>query len=317
MRQERTKQPSLKLIKTLRPFLLRKKINKRVLIPISILGFYSDGYLFAHSGRSQQQVPGMGRARDAATSESGARSAAPLLSGNLVVWCPSSGLGRVLGEGGGQREKGGGCKLHSQCKEKKKKGTKSNFLFSPFFFFFSVEQKPERILGARLEISLKHLKSTKDRVSRWNGNFSLLTVKQHNDCRRCRVGRTLRWLGFLYIVMVARGGGLLLRDVVRRSALLSGTCCKGIRSCYCSWNQYKPPKFCLFVVQKTRTFNILLREMSTPPKKSCHCVGLSSKQLAHTMRPLPDRFLINRWNLMSLFCLYKGVYFFSTESCLA
>lgn len=42
-----------------------------------------------------------------------------------------------------------------------------------------------------------------------------------------------------------------------------------------------------------------------PQKKLLQC----SKQLAHTTRPLPDRFLINRWTLMSLFCLYKGVYF--------
>lgn len=78
---------------------------------------------------------------------------------------------------------------------------------------------------------------------------------------------------------MARGAGALLRDVVRRSALISGTCCKGGRPCYCTW------------------------------KKSCRCVGLCSKQLAHTMRPLLDRFLINRWTLLSLFCLYKGVYF--------
>lgn len=71
------------------------------------------------------------------------------------------------GEGGwwekeeARGEKGGGYNLHSQCK--KKKGPNPTFFFPSFF---CVEQKPERILRARLEISLKHLKSDKDRVSR-------------------------------------------------------------------------------------------------------------------------------------------------------
>lgn len=71
---------------------------------------------------------------------------------------PGEGVG---GKEEGRGKKGGGYNLHSQGK--KKKGTKSNTLLS---HLFSVEQKPERILGARLEMSLKHLKSDKDRVSR-------------------------------------------------------------------------------------------------------------------------------------------------------
>lgn len=61
----------------------------------------------------------MGPAHHAATSESGARSAGPLLSGNLeTVFTSLLGPGEGLGRRGkGQNQ---GYNLHTQCKQKEK-----------------------------------------------------------------------------------------------------------------------------------------------------------------------------------------------------